>query len=267
VTDMMQDEDVMDPFSLEAVLDEPTPRALRMVFYGSHGAGKTTLGSRFPNALLQRTEDGLRNIRVRHFPAVAQSYGDIAKGINAVLRRPADVGTFVHDSLDWTEPLVWAETCERNNIPSIESPGYGKGYLEADKVWAELFQGFDAIRDAGVHVVLIAHAEVTKYTPPDSDAYDRYDLALHKRARAMVHEWADVVGFVHEKTYTRTIEEGAGKSKRIITKGAGSGGRFLYLERKATHEAKNGYGLPAEVPLDENTAPELLVAIENSFAF
>lgn len=259
------EEDASDPFSLEAVIDTPEPKALRCVFYGRHGIGKTTLAARFPNALLQRTEDGIRNIRVRHFPAVATSYRDIAAGINAVLRNPRAVGTFIHDSLDWTEPMVWAETCARENIPSIESPGYGKGYLLADSVWAELIAGFDAIRDAGVHVVLLAHAEVMKFSPPDADAYDRYDLALHKRARAMIHEWADVVGFAYEKVYTTSKTEGAGKGAKMITKGGGSGGRWLALESKSTHEAKNGYGLPAEVPLDDTTATQLVDAIASSF--
>ena len=262
-----EEQEEIDPFSMDAVISTPEPRAGRFVFYGNHGLGKTTLGANFPAPLLQRTEDGLRNIRVPHFPAVATTYGDIAKGINAVLRNPSAVQTFIHDSLDWTEPLVWAETCARENVPSIESPGYGKGYLLADSVWAELISGFDALRDAGVHVVLLAHAEITKFSPPDDEPYDRYDLALHKRARAMIHEWADVVGFCYEKTYTVSKTEGTGKNARTTTRGSGSGGRWLALERKSTHEAKNGFGLPAEIELtkDATTANRLLELIRTSY--
>lgn len=254
-----------DPFSLDAVVDEATPRPIRTVIYGPHGIGKTTLASRFPNPIALFTEDGVRNIRIRRFPAVAQTFDDVERAIGSILRNPGDREAFVLDSLDWLEPLVWAKTCAEERIESIESPGYGKGYTLSDKWWSHLIAGFDALRDAGLHVVLLAHSEITRFNPPDSEPYDRYDLALHKRARAMIHEWADVVGFAYEKTFTISKEEGSGKSKKTITRGGGSGGRFLALERRSTWEAKNGYGLPSDIPLVENTAAQLLGAIYTSF--
>lgn len=259
-------DETYDPFSIDAVVDEPEARPVRTVIFGSMGIGKTTLASRFPNPIALFTEDGIRNIRMRRFPAIATTYQDVTRAISSIIRNPGDRQTFVLDSLDWMEPLIWAETCARNNIENIEAPGYGKGYLWADDVWAEIIRGFDAVRGAGLHVVLIAHSEITRFNPPDSEPYDRYDLAMHKRARAMIHEWADVVGFAYEKMYTTSKTEGSGKSAKTITKGAGSGGRYLALERRSTWEAKNGYGLPSEIPLAEETADELLGRIAHSFS-
>lgn len=256
-----------DPFSMDATVEAPSYKPSRIVVYGTHGVGKTSLLSRFPKPIALFTEEGERSITIRRFPQKAETFGDVCKAINAVLRQPGDRQTFGLDSLDWLEPLIWRETCERLAIPDIESAGYGKGYTKADEVWSEFLQGMDAIRAEGLHIVLLAHHEVTKYEPPDSDPYNRFDLALHKRARAMIHEWADVVGFAYEKTYLVQKEEGAGKSKKTVTRGGALGGRYLALTRTSTHEAKNGYGLPDEIPLtdDSNTADELLGRIAHSF--
>ena len=260
-------EEPFDPWSLDAVLEKALPQPPRCVFYGPHGVGKSTLLANFPGHLALFTEDGKRNLKIRHFPQIATTYDDVTRAIGAVLRQPQGIETFGLDSLDWLEPLIWAETCRRHRIESIESPGYGKGYLLADEVWSELLEGLNAVRAEGIAVVLLAHSEVTTYSPPDSDPYNRYDLALHKRARAMIHEWADLVGFCYEKTTTISKTEGTGKSAKTTTRGGGIVGRFVALSRKPTHEAKNGYGLPDELPLtkDGSTAEQLLSLIHSSF--
>ncbi len=257
----------IDPFDVDAATEAAPMRPPRVVVYGMHGLGKTTLASHFPNPIALFTEDGKGAIPIRSFPQQATEYAHVVNAITSVLRKPKDRRTFVLDSLDWLEPLVWAETCRRNTLQNIEEAGYGKGYLYADEVWAELLRGFDALHDAGFIVVLLAHSEVTRFTPPDDEPYDRYDLALHKRARAMIHEWADVVGFAYEKVYTISKTEGKGKTAKTITRGGGLGGRFLALERRSTHEAKNRFGLPSEIALvnDSTTADELLGRIAHSY--
>lgn len=265
MTDMMQE---VNPFDVDAATDAVEQRPPRVVVYGQHGLGKTTLASHFPNPIALFTEDGKGAIAMRSFPQIATEYSHVVAAIKSVLRNPKDRQTFVLDSLDWLEPIVWAETCRRNDLANIEETGYGKGYLYADDVWAELFRGFDALHDAGLTVLLLAHSEITRFTPPDSEPYDRYDMALHKRARAMVHEWADVVGFAYEKVYTISKTVGKGANAKTTTRASGVGGRFLALERTATHEAKNRFGLPSEIELrhDASTADELLGRIAHSFS-
>lgn len=256
-----------DPFSLDSAIETATPEACRFVFYGPQGIGKTTLLRYFPRPIALFTEQGWRNLPIPRFPQVAASYGDVVRAIASTLKDPRDRQTFGLDSVTNLEPLVWREACARNNWSDIEQPGYGRGYVAADEVWAELLQGCDALQAAGLHVVLLGHSEITKFNPPESESYNRYDLALHSRSRAMVHRWADVVGFCYEKVGLVQKTEGAGKSAKTTTRGGGTIGRFVALQRKSTHEAKNGYGLPAEIPLspDNSTAEGLLDMIAQSY--
>ena len=262
----------LDPWSVEAAIEEPAMEPPRITIYGTHGVGKTTLAKNMPRPFALFTEPGKAALRIRSFPQVAKTWEEFTKGLGRMIQLAnspkRDFDTGVIDSLDWLQPIVWAETCRRNdNAPSIESYGYGKGYMLADEVWSEVFAAFDMLHDAGIMVVLIAHDEVMKFTPPESDPYDRHDIALHRRARAMVHEWSDVVAFAHERTSLIQKEEGFGKSKKTITRGGGTIGRYLALERRSTHEAKNRYNLPAELPLrnDDSTANELLAGIAAAY--
>ena len=121
---------------------------------------------------------------------------------------------------------MWAETCRRNNWESIEAPGYGKGYVEADVLWKRLLQGLNALRDErGMTVILLAHETVERFDDPERDSYSRYTLRLHKRAHGMVIEDADIVGFLNYVVTTQAKKEGFGKER---TRASGSGQRSLY---------------------------------------
>ena len=79
-------------------------------------------------------EDGLGSLtNVAAFPQLA-TYAEVCEAIGALAKEAHEYQTAVIDSLDWLEPLIWAETCARDGWKSIEDPGYGKGYVEADKV-------------------------------------------------------------------------------------------------------------------------------------
>jgi hypothetical protein len=126
----------------------------------------------------------------------------------------------VLDSLDWTEPLVWAHTAFMGAKENIEDFGYGKGFKLADEHWRTLLDGLNALRANGMAVILIAHAAVKRFNAPDTDPYDRYQLKLHERAAGLVQEWADVVGFVHLETNTVTKDAGFNqKTTRGVTTG------------------------------------------------
>ena len=72
---------------------------------------------------------------------------------------------------------------------------------------------------------------------------------MEKKTAPLLKEWCDLLAFCHFKT---TTVEGSDKRK----KGIGGKRRVMHLERCAAWDAKNRYGLDAELPMAiESLAP------------
>jgi len=219
----------------------------RMLLYGTHGVGKSTFGAMSEQPVFIQTEDGLANIECERFP-LAKVYGDVLAAISELYSEPHEYRTVVVDSLDWLERLIWAEVCKKRGVETIEDIGYGKGYVFALSNWRDVLQGLDALRnERGMHVILIAHAQIERFANPETDTYDRYSPRLQKQASALVQEWCDEVLFATYKVHTRTTNEGFDR-KRV--QGVGTGERVIRTEERPAHIAKNRLCLPEEIPLD-----------------
>lgn len=231
--------------SLKSISKDPIIAPPRVVLYGPHGIGKTTFGACAPSPILMPFEDGIGKLEIARFP-VLETWSDTLEALGSLINEQHEFGTVVIDSLDWLEPIVWAETCKRNGKKDIEEFGYGKGYLFACDVWREFFDGLRVLRQSkSMAVVLLAHTEIKQFADPNSDPYDRYQIKLQPRASALVEEWADCVLFANYRTYTAKADAGF---NRKITRGVGTGERVLYTEERPGFRAKNRYGLPAELP-------------------
>jgi hypothetical protein len=95
-----------------------------------------------------------------------------------------------------------------------------------------------------MHIILLAHTHVKKYTPPDSDPYERYQIKLNKLASALWQEWCDISLFCNYVKNIRKTDAGFGKKS---SRGEGSGDRVLYTEERPAFLAKNRWGLPPEI--------------------
>lgn len=223
----------------------------KVLLYGVHGLGKTTFGCTFESPILLRIEDNASAIDVPTFPQPANTFQDLCEAIQA-LHGEHGFKTLVVDSLDWMEPLVWANTCARLGVESIERVGYGKGYTEADDDWRMLMGGLDSLRHTrGMQIVLIAHAEIKTFQAPDGDAYDRYQIKLHKRAWALWQEWSNVVLFANYKRQAIKIKDGGAKGQDKF-RATGSGERVVFTDERPAYVAKNHWGLPHEIYIGQD---------------
>jgi hypothetical protein len=215
-------------------------KAPRIVLYGVPGIGKTTLAACADSPVFIQTEDGLGNIDAPAFPK-ATSYKQVLAAMAALINEENEFKTVVLDSLDALEPMLWQHVCDENSKRNIEDFGFGKGYVYAAAEWRRLLSGFDMLRDHGKTVVLIGHSQVVRFESPEVDAYDRYQLRLHKHAESCVVDWADAVLFANYKVTAVT----SGERKR----GVGDGSRVLLTTERPAYRAKNRYGLADSIPI------------------
>lgn len=234
---------------IDSIISGRQQVARRVLLYGTHGIGKTTVAASLPEVVFIQTEDGMAGVDADRFP-VAKSLGDVLNSLRSLYAEAHTYQTLVLDSADWLERMVWQEVAEDKGKDSIEDIPYGKGYTFALDHWRRVLRGLDALRETkGMSIVMLAHSSITRFESPDTDAYDRYAPRLHKHASALVQEWADEVLFATYKVHTRTTGEGFNRR----TKAIGEGERVLHTCERPSHVAKNRLGLPPELPFDTDT--------------
>jgi hypothetical protein len=233
-------------FDLSSITRGKRLRAPKIVVYGPPKVGKSTFAASAPKAIGIITEEGLDNLDVDAFPK-AKRYEEVLAALGTLYTEQHEYESVFVDSLDWLEPLVLARVCETHRVKNIEDIGYGKGYIMADDLWRQFFEGLDALRnDRGMTVICIAHEQINKIKNPTlADDYDAYSLKLNKRAVGIINEWADVIGFAQHEVLTRQTDTGFNQKE---TKAISTGKRKLHLNPHPAYIAGNRYGIP-DVPL------------------
>lgn len=232
----------------------------RILLMGTEGVGKTTFAAESDRPIFLCAEDGIPAalMEVPRFPT-PENFAEVKEAIRTLANEDHDYGTFVIDTLDWLEPLIWKDICTRNGWldseghPDIEKPGYGKGYVAANEEWRTFLAALDVLRrKKGMEIILLAHTSIKTFQNPAGDDYSRYECKLHRGAAALVKEWTDVNLFaIHEEF----VQEVKGRKKGIST-----GRRVIHTERNAAWDAKNRHSLPGELPLSYTDYVEARIA-------
>lgn len=221
-------------------------KAQKVVIYGPEGIGKTTFASQFPDPLFIDTEGGTNQLDVARIDPAPQSWNELLGLIDAVkTERPCK--TLVLDTADWAEMLCIEHICIKNKWDSIETPGYGAGYTALKEEFGKLLNKLSDLIEAGINVVLTAHAMMRKFDRPDeASSYDRWELKLQRKTAPLLKEWADALLFVNYKVTVENVDKGMGQKA-----GKARGGkRVMYVEHHPCWDAKNRYGLSGELEFD-----------------
>jgi AAA domain len=228
------------------IIETNSNRAPIVVVYGNEGRGKTSLASRFHNAVWFLLERGLpRGVTVEAVEGV-DSFEGVMNGLRHLYGAEHTYQTLVVDTLDAFEPHVLEHVCAANRWRNIEQPSYGKGYVAADETWRRFLNGIGALRDKrSMAIVLTCHATIERVEDPRAPTYTAYAPKLHKRARALVMDAADIVGFLAEDL--RVVTDDGGFKER--TRAAAGNGRFLFVEGCPAFNAKNRFGMPTKIPI------------------
>lgn len=234
-------------------------RPQKIVLYGVEGIGKSTFASHFPNPIFLDLEEGTAQLDVARVDGINSwsQLMELIKEINGY----GQFGTLVIDTADWAEKLCIEHICAKYSKKGIEDFGYGSGYTYLVEEFSRLLELLNVTVANRMNVVLLAHAQIRKFEQPDEmGAYDRWELKLNKKTTkqtaSIVKEWADAVLFANYKTIVMTTSDGKKKAQ-------GGQQRIMYTEHAATWDAKNRWGLPAEVPFDYSSIADHVPDLAN----
>ena len=250
----------LDFTQLRKKKDEEPPRIL---IYGMEKIGKTTLAAGAPDAVFLLTEDGVGLNELATTP-VAKSYDEFVEYLSGLAQQDHPFRTLVIDSITGLERLVFAKVCEAEGVDSIEKAmgGFGKGYVRAVEYWQALLGMIDYVRrEKRMMVILIGHADVLRFTPPDTEAYDRYAVRMNKNTIGAVQKWVDDILFI--KKQVSLVKDKNSERKRAV----GGSERYIYTAEQPAFFAGNRHDLPEVIGPVSKGAPELWAILAQHVPF
>lgn len=226
--------------------------------YGVNGAGKSSLAAEAPSTVFIDVENGTGKLNVKRYP-VPTSYNEFGEMLLELSEDPK-VKTIAIDTADHLENLISRALCESHNAETLGDIPYGKGTMLLKEEWNKFFKVIDKIREKK-NVIILAHSEIKQFDDPNQiAAYSRHQLKLSKVGIEVIKDKVDALLFFNYKTVIK-IDKNTKKAKAF-----GGSDRAIYTEYRATHEAKNRYGLPYEIEMPQGgmwAAFEAAVAAAN----
>lgn len=227
------------------ILTGKQTRPRRILLYGQHGIGKSTWAAEAPSPIFLDIEGGLGDIDCAKTEKL-NDYGDVVAAISWIIQHGDEYRTIVVDTLDWLERMIFNLVAREARKANISDIGFGKGYEAAIHKWEFILNSLEAARQRGKGIILLAHARVVRFENPETAAYDRYELDLHKSSNGMLQEWCDEVLFASFRVFTRNEDMGFGKERTIAL---GGKERYIRTNESAAAVAKNRLRLPDELPM------------------
>lgn len=226
-------------------------KPMKVVLYGVEGIGKTTFVSHFPDPIFIDTEGSTGFIDARKLPD-PDSWTMLLEEIAYMAQNPQGK-TLVIDTADWAEELAKQHLMAKHKWQAIDQTDYGVRYVALSNEIIRLLRGLEMVKNAGMNVVLTAHAVQKKFELPDQvGSFDRYVLKLEKRDAALIKEWCDMLLFANYKT--TVVASGSGSKK------ATGGQRVMYTTHMPAWDAKNRLGLPDELPFEYRSIEDKFLA-------
>lgn len=243
--------------SILAAAKPPLETGLVATICGHPGSGKTTLACTFGKSFLIRTKgEGMpRDIPADMMPDSldeTDSAGSLFDQMIALLREPHDYQTLIVDSVSGLDDMFIRDVLDRDkdakNIQTAHG-GYGAGRDMVTSMHWRVRRAAEHLRKKrGMNTIFIAHTEISRVEPPDSDSYTQWGLKLHHKSVAPYVDQVDLVGFLREDTAVTGKER-----KRAV----GSGDRVLVTYLTPTAVTKNRFGIRDDLQVSHLENPLL----------
>ncbi len=234
-------------------------RGLGIIFCGTEGMGKTSLGSKFakPMSFISIRETGyldLQAVNAVDVEGVSHFEFDNYETLKKYILNCEDK-TIVIDSLFGFEQILHQHLIDV--VPQFEksaSKFYAFSTGPRQFVPREMVN-FESIlnikRAKGTNIILLAHAKVIKAVNPQGADYLTYTLQLDEALTSCFLKWSQATIFINQEVNINVATDKAGG---VILEGKSldNTARLMYTTKSMTHTAKNRMGLPKFISMGES---------------
>lgn len=264
-----------------SALTKPTSKPPMLTIVGSPGAGKTSLGALFPNAIIIQAEEGSSvfdtwedDVKPTVFPPLPRARSDksgkvagtldaILDQLRALITQEHGFKTVVIDSVTALHTLFENEVCVKYGTDNIgeAAGGYGKGFLEVKEMHGKVKNACDHLKAKGITVVFLAHSGVKKIrNSPEAEEHSVYSLDMHDASIPYYTNLVDGVIYIRQEEFVKGQQSDKKGNTTKFGKIINTGKRILVTSgdgKVGYVNSKNRYDLPPEIEIDKGENPLL----------
>ena len=216
-----------------------------VVVYGNPGLGKSTFASGSPKPIFIDPRNRTRHLDVERIsPTTWEEYLEAVKWAIA----DKQYQSVVLDEMNFVDELakeyIWRKYYQKYPSFALAKEKGGQYNVLNEEYKVTLLPLFDAVRNSGKNLIVVAHPEVKDFADPlTTETYIRYQLGLTNGLNSMLKRSCDALFFINKDVSVTT-----GDNKRAI---AGDE-IYIFTSYHQSYDAKNSWDLPAKIELKKN---------------
>lgn len=223
----------------------------RTVLHAVPGWGKTTLGTQLPSPIFVKFEEGLdliaRRVKEPVFrvpkSGIMKDWPEFQDVLKMLYAESTTFKSLVIDTMDAGMELLsqYVVTAFYGGDPQ-KAEAYGRWVKDAYDELRKVLKMLDVLNQKkGMNILILCHSKIDTFKNPRGEDFSRYIMKLpdskNYSLNKLTGEWADNVLF---GTFETSVENG---------KGVGSN-RVIHTEWDPAYEAKNRYGMPGKMAVE-----------------